>query len=38
MWSVGTPEELAAALRDPAFPAHLRSLGLAPALLSGESL
>src|SRR5207237_751086 len=40
VWSVGTPEELAAALRDSAFPAHLRALGLepaaAPAVLSGE--
>ena len=30
MWSVGTPEELGDALRDPAFPAHLRSLDLKP--------
>jgi len=31
IWSVGTPEELASALADPAFPAHLRRLGLEPA-------
>jgi dTDP-glucose pyrophosphorylase len=40
VWSVGTPEELAAALRDRAFPAHLRMLGLTPAAeytsLAGE--
>lgn len=41
MWSVGTPEELSAALRDPGFATHLRALGLepeaAPAVLSGEN-
>lgn len=40
MWSVGTPEELAGALRDPAFLVHLRSLGLDPTggpFLSGDS-
>jgi dTDP-glucose pyrophosphorylase len=42
VWSVGTPEELAATLGDPAFPAHLRALGFTPAAepasLSGDLL
>lgn len=31
IWSVGTPEELAAAEADPAFHAHLRAIGLDPS-------